>query len=113
EAFKKKYGTDMEELDIFKDPRCTEHLAGYLESFLVDLRREIGPKIEISVRSRGPEEFGLRGKKWIEAGLINTIVDGNYYSGNGPRPTIEATIAAAGTRGQALSVAESKDVDPQ
>ena len=113
EAFKKKYGTDMEELDLFKDPRCAEHLSGYLEAFLVDLRREIGPKIEISVRSRGPEEFGLRGKKWIESGLINTIVDGNYYSGNGPRPTIEATIAAAGARGKAFAVAESKDVDPQ
>ncbi len=113
EAFKKKYGTDMEELDLFKDPRCMEHLAGYLEAFLVDLRKEIGPKIEISVRSRGPEEFGLRGKQWIESGLINTIVDGNYYSGNGPRPTIEATIAAAGARGHAMAVAESNDVDPQ
>ena len=41
----------------------------------MDLRREIGPKIEISVRSRGPEEFGLRGKQWIESGLIDTIVD--------------------------------------
>jgi hypothetical protein len=113
QAFKAKYGTDMEELDLFKDPRCAEHLSGYLETFLLDLRKEIGPKIEISVRSRGPEEFGLRGKKWIESGLINTIVDGNYYSGNGPRPTIGETIAAAGARGRALAVAESKDVDPQ
>jgi hypothetical protein len=113
EAFKRKYGTDMEELDLFKDPRCTEHLAGYLEAFLTELRREIGPKIEISVRSAGPENFGLRGKKWIESGLINTIVDGNYYSGNGPRASIDATIAAAGIRGLATAVAESKDVDSQ
>ena len=30
----------------------------------------------------------------FEAGLINTIVDGHWYSGNGPRSTIDATVAA-------------------
>ena len=80
--------------------------------FITELRHEIGSKIELSVRSRGPEEFGLRGKKWIASGLINAIVDGNYYSGNGPRPTIEETIAAAGKRGWAFAVAEAADADP-
>jgi hypothetical protein len=64
------------------------------------------------VRSRGPDAFGLRGKAMIDAGLINTIIDGNWYSGNRPRPTIEAPRAACGDKGQALAVAEFENIDP-
>src|SRR5205814_70822 len=49
EAFKKKYGTDMEERDVYHDPLVQEHLSQYLRLFLVDLRKEIGPHIEIAV----------------------------------------------------------------
>jgi hypothetical protein len=112
EAFKKKYGIDMETLDVYHDPRCSEHQSQYLEAFLRDLRKEIGPKIEISVRSSGPNKYALRGREWIAEGLINTIVDGNWYSGNGPRPTIDAAVAAVGSRGLAFAIAEPNDVDP-
>ncbi len=106
EAFKKKYGKDMEPLDIYNDPQIQEHLSEYLRLFLVELREAIGDDIEISVRCSGPNNFALRGKEWIDAGLINTIVDGHWYSGNGPRPTIDATVAAVGTRGKAMAAAE-------
>lgn len=112
EAFQQKYGKDMRELDVFSDPLVNEHLSGYLRTFLVDLRKEIGKDIEISVRSRGPDGFALRGKEWIAEGLIDSIVDGNWYSGNGPRSTVGATVEAAGTRGHAYAVIEPWDVDP-
>ena len=44
--------------------------------FLVELRKETGDDIEISVRRSGPSKYALRGKEWIAAGLIDTIVDG-------------------------------------
>jgi hypothetical protein len=112
EAFKKKYGKDMEPLDIYKDPEVQEHLSGYFRLFLEELRKAIGNDIEISVRCSGPNNFALRGKEWIDAGLINTIVDGHWYSGNGPRPTIDATVQAVGAKGKALAAAEMSDVDP-
>ncbi|MBI3467004.1 MAG: hypothetical protein HY000_28655 [Planctomycetes bacterium] len=135
DAFKEKYGMEMETRDVYHDPLVQEHLSQYLRAFLVELRKEIGPDIEISVRSSGPEKYSLRGKEWIAEGLIDTIVDGNWYSGNGPRPTIDATVAAASARdtaaggvpksggdesqtvrrrpGQAFAIAESGDVAPQ
>jgi hypothetical protein len=113
EAFKKKYGMDMEERDVYHDPLVQQHLAGYLRLFLVDLRKAIGKNIEISVRSSGPNKYALEGQKWIAEGLIDAIVDGHWYSGNGPRPTIDATIDAAGTRGKAYAIAETFDVDPK
>jgi hypothetical protein len=113
EAFKKKYGKDMEEFDVYHDPLVNEFISEYLRLFLVDLRKEIGNDIEISVRSSGPSKYALRGKEWIDAGLINTIVDGNWYSGNGPRPTIEETIKACGTKGHPFAIAETLDVDPK
>jgi hypothetical protein len=113
EAFKKKYGTDMEERDVYHDPLVQEFISEYLRLFLVELRKEIGNDIEISVRSSGPNKYALRGKEWIAAGLINTIIDGNWYSGNGPRPTIDETIAAADTHGHAFAIAETFDVDPK
>jgi hypothetical protein len=112
EAFQKKYGKEMEPLNLYKDPEVQEHLSEYFRLFLVELRPAIGDKIEISVRCSGPDNYALRGKEWIEAGLINTIVDGHWYSGNGPRPTIDATVKAVGTRGKAMAVAEMFDVDP-
>jgi hypothetical protein len=124
DAFKKKYGMEMESRDLFHDPLVNEHLSKYLRQFLVELRQAVGKDIEISVRSSGPEKYALRGKEWIAEGLIDTIVDGNWYSGNGPRPTIEATVEAAAARsdklpslssvgaGKAFAVAESSDVDP-
>lgn len=111
-AFQEQYGIPMEELDVYHDPRVQEHLSQYLEAFLRDLHREIGPDVEISVRSSGPDKYALRGARWIQEGLIDTLVDGHWYSGNGPRPTIAATRAAVGTRGRAYAVAESYDVDP-
>jgi hypothetical protein len=113
DAFKKKYGTDMEERDVYHDPLVQEHLAQYFRQFLVELRREIGKDIEISVRSSGPSKYALRGKEWIAEGLINAVVDGHWYSGNGPRPTIDETVAAAGKHGKAMAVAETFDVDPK
>jgi hypothetical protein len=113
EAFKKKYGEEMEALDVYNNPRVQEFLSEYLRLFLVELRAAIGDKIEISVRCSGPNNFALRGREWIEAGLINTIVDGHWYSGNGPRPTIDGTVEAVGTRGKAMAVAEMSDVDPR
>jgi hypothetical protein len=104
---------DMEERDVYRDPLVHEHLSEYFRLFLVDLRKALGKDIEIAVRCSGPNQFSLRGKEWIAAGLINTIIDGNWYSGNGPRPTIAATVEAAGTRGQAFAIAESSDVDPK
>lgn len=114
ESFKKKYGKDMEPLDLYKDPQIQEHFSGYLRAFLIELRQAVGNDIEIAVRCRGPEAFGLRGKEFIDAGLINTIVDAHWYSGNGPRPTIDATVAAAGTKGKAMASADHfDDVDPK
>ena len=113
EAFKKKYGKDMEPLDIYKDPQIQELFSEYLRLFLVDLRAALGKDIEISVRCRGPEAFGFRGKEFIEAGLVNAIIDGHWYSGNGPRPTIDETVAAVGTRGLAMGASDNfSDVDP-
>jgi len=112
EAFKKKYGMDMETRDLYHDPLVQEHLSQYFRLFLVDLRKAVGKNIEISVRSSGPEKYALRGKEWIEAGLINSIIDGNWYSGNGPRPTIAATVAACGKQGNAYAIVEPSDVDP-
>jgi hypothetical protein len=113
EAFKKKYGMEMETRDLYHDPLVQEHLSEYLRLFLVDLRKEIGKDVEIAVRSSGPSKYALRGKEWIAEGLINTIIDGHWYSGNGPRPTIDATVAAVGKRGQAFAIAETLDVDPK
>lgn len=113
ESFQKKYGKEMERLNIYKDPQVQEHLSEYFRLFLVEMRQAIGNDIEISVRCSGPNNYALRGKEWIEAGLINTIVDGHWYSGNGPRPTMDATLAAVGTRGKAQAVAEVTDVDPK
>jgi hypothetical protein len=113
EAFKKKYGKDMEPLNLYRDPQVQEHLSEYFRLFLVALRKEIGKDIEISVRCSGPSNYALRGKEWVEQGLINTIVDGHWYSGNGPRPTIDATVEAVGTKGKALAAAEIDDVDPR
>lgn len=112
ESFRKKYGKDMERLNLYKDPEVQEHLSQYFHAFLVELRQAIGNDIEISVRCSGPNNYALRGKEWIDAGLINTIVDGHWYSGNGPRPTMDATLAAVGTRGHAQAAAEISDVDP-
>jgi hypothetical protein len=112
DAFKKKYGKQMEPLSLYRDPEVLEHAASYLRLFLVELRQAIGPDIEISVRTSGPNGFGLRAKEFIDEGLINTIVDGHWYSGNGPRPTIDASVAAAGTKGKAFAAAESSDVNP-
>ena len=113
EVFKKKYGMEMETRDLYRDPLVQEHLSGYLKLLLIDLRKEMGKEIEISVRCSGPDQFGLRGKEWVADGLIDTIIDGNWYSGYGPRPTIDATVAAVGQRGQAFAIAESVDVDPK
>ena len=113
EEFKKKYGKEMETLDIYRDPLVQEHFSEYMRLFLVELRQAIGNDIDISVRTSGPNGFGLAGKKFIDAGLINTIVDGNWYSGNGPRPTIGATVEACGTKGHAYAVAETFDVEWQ
>src|SRR5262249_14171512 len=113
EAFKKKYGMAMEERDVYHDPLVNEDLAGYLRLFLVDLRKQIGRDIEIAVRSSGPMKYALQGKKFVDEGLIDAIIDGHWYSGNGPRPTIDATVAAAGNRGRAFAVAETFDVDPK
>ncbi len=113
ESFKKKYGMDMEERDVYHDPLVNEFISQYLRQFLVDLRKEIGKNIEISVRSSGPMKYALRGKEWIENGLIDTIVDGNWYSNRAPRPTIDATVRAVGSRGKAQAIAETADVDPK
>lgn len=113
DAFKKKYGMDMETRELFRDPLVQEHLSSYFRLFLEDLRKAVGKEFEISVRSSGPDGFALRGKEWIEAGLINSLLDGHWYSGNGPRPTIEATVKAAGKTGHAYAVIEPWDVDPK
>jgi hypothetical protein len=112
EAFKKKYGKDMEEFELFHDPLVQEFLSEYLRLFLVDLRKAIGKDVKICVRSSGPDKYALRGKEWIADGLIDAIMDGHWYSGNGPRATIDATVAAVGDRGEALAIAETLDVDP-
>jgi hypothetical protein len=112
-AFKKKYGSDMETRDLYHDPLVQEHLAQYFRLFLVDLRKAVGKDIEISVRSSGPDKYALRGKEWIDEGLINTIIDGHWYSGTGPRPTIAATVSAVGKRGHAYAIVDPLDVDPK
>jgi hypothetical protein len=113
EAFRKKYGSDMEERDVYHDPLVQEHLSGYLREFLVDLRKAVGKDVEIAVRSSGPDKYALRGKEWVAEGLVDTLIDGNWYSGNGPRPTIAETVKAAGSRGRAFAIAETWDVDPK
>jgi hypothetical protein len=120
DAFRKKYGKDMEERDLYHDPLVQEHLAGYLRSFLVELRKAVGPKVEIAVRSSGPDKYALRGKAWVAEGLVDTLIDGNWYSGNGPRPTITATVAAAARKARTgwlpawtFAIAEPSDVDPR
>jgi hypothetical protein len=120
DAYKTRYGEDLlarvqagqdSRTLLIQDPKVNEVMADFLEQFLRDLRKEVGPDLEIAVRSSGPDKYGLRGKKWIEAGLIQTIIDGHWYSGRGPRPTIEATIAAAGTKGNAYAIADPGNVD--
>jgi hypothetical protein len=114
DEFKKRFGKDMEPLDVYDDPQIQELFSDYLRAFLVELRAAVGPDFEISVRCLGPDRFGMRGKEFVEAGLINTIMDANWYSGNGPRPTIDATVAAAGTKGKALAGADHfDDADPK
>jgi hypothetical protein len=113
EAFKKKYGMDMETRDLYRDPLVQEHLSEYLRLFLVDLRKAVGNDIEIGIRTSGPDGFAVRGKEWIAQGLVNTLIDGNWYSGNGPRPTIGETVNAVGSKGHAFAIAESNDVDPK
>jgi hypothetical protein len=113
DAFKAKYGKDYREHDMFSDPLALEHQSQYLRAFLVELRKEIGKDIEISVRCRGPQAFGFKGKELIDAGLVDSIVDGNWYSGYGPRATIDETIKAVGTRGKAYAVVEGTDVNPK
>src|SRR5207247_1080926 len=39
DAFKKKYGKDMEEFELNHDPLVQEHLSQYLKQFLVELRK--------------------------------------------------------------------------
>lgn len=113
DAFKMRFGKDMEPRDLYKDPQIQELFSGYLRALLVELRQAVGNDIEIAVRCSGPDNFGLRGKEFIEAGLINTIVDAHWYSGNGPRPTIDATVAAVGTKGKAMAGADHfDDADP-
>jgi hypothetical protein len=112
DAFKKKYGMEMESRDLYHDPLVQEHLSQYFKTFLVDLRKAVGKDIEIAVRSSGPSKFALRGKEWIAEGLIDTIIDGNWYSGYGPRPTISATVEACGDRGKTFAIIEAGDVDP-
>ena len=112
DAFRKKHGTDMELRDIVHDPLVQAHLSQYLELFLKALRKEIGDEIEISVRCSGPSNYALRGKEWIAAGLIDTIVDGNWQSGNVVRPTIGDTVQAVGARGKAFAVSEAFDFVP-
>jgi hypothetical protein len=112
EAFKKKHGSDMELRDVYHDPLVNEHLAQYLRQFLVELRKELGKEIELSVRSSGPDKYALRAREWVAEGLIDTVIDGNWYSGFGPRATIDATVAAMGERGKAFAIAETLDVDP-
>jgi hypothetical protein len=118
--FKKKHGSDMEERDLYHDPLVQEHLSGYLRLFLLDLRKAVGPDVEIAIRSSGPDKYALRGKAWIEEGLIDTIIDGNWYSGNGPRPTIDATVTAVNVKGRkaklparAFAIADPLDVNPK
>lgn len=122
ERFKKKFGVELASRikpgedpmrALISDPMVNDHQADLLEEFLRELRKEVGPAFAIGVRSSGPSKFGLRGKAWIESGLIQTIVDGNWYSGNGPRPTAGDTVAAAGTKGHAYAVAEPGNVDPK
>ena len=122
EAFKKKYGIEMTSVvkpgedsrgPLIHHPQINQMQADFLELFLRNLRKAVGPEFEIGVRSSGPAKFGLRGKEWIESGLIQTIVDGNWYSGSGPRTTIDATVAAAGTMGHAYAIAEPGNVDPK
>ena len=113
ESFREAYGKEMRELDIYHDALIQEHVSGYMKQFLVELRNTIGDDIEVSVRCSGPRKFALRGKEWIAEGLINTIIDGHWYSGYGPRPTIDSTVEAVGAQGRALAVAEVSDVDPK
>jgi hypothetical protein len=122
DAYKAKYGEDLlarvqagkdsREL-LIQDPKVIDVFADFLEQFLRDLRKEVGPEPEIAIRSSGPDKYGLRGKKWVESGLIQTIIDGHWYSGRGPRPTIDATVAAAGGRGNAYAIADPGNVDPK
>jgi hypothetical protein len=120
EQFRKKYGFEMASLLkeggdpkglLLKHPQLVDHLADLFELFLRELRQEIGNDIEISVRSRGPDAFGLRGKEMVDAGLVDTIIDGNWYTRNILRP-IETTLAAVGDKGRAFAIAEFENVDP-
>lgn len=122
EIFRKRHGVDIlaeikTKADIRrllnKDPRGLAIQKEFLELFLQELRKEVGPDIEIAVRSRGPDGFGLAGDKFVKAGLVDTLIDGHWYSGNGPRPTALDTIKAAGTRGRAFVCNETvENIDP-
>ncbi|MBM4086705.1 MAG: hypothetical protein FJ272_18115, partial [Planctomycetes bacterium] len=68
EAFQKKYGSEMEARDVYHDPLIQEHLSQYLRLFLVELRKAVGPEMEISVRCSGPSKYALRGKEWVAEG---------------------------------------------
>ena len=112
ESFRKKYGEDMRRRHITRDRLVHEHLSQYLRQFLVELRKEIGDEITISIRCDGPDKFGFKGRAWIREGLINNI----FNSGSGgstPRSSIGASLAAAGDRGRVFSVAGANaDVNP-
>ena len=46
EAFKMKYGKDMEDLDLYKDPQIQELFSEYMRAFLVELRQAVGSGFE-------------------------------------------------------------------
>jgi hypothetical protein len=112
DAFKKKHGHDMETHELYYDPLVQEHLSQYLHAFLVDVRKELGKEVQLIVRCAGPRNFAFRGKEWVAEGLVDGILDGNWYSGSGPRSTIGDTVTACGDRALPYAVIEPGDVDP-
>jgi hypothetical protein len=108
ESFRKRYGADMAALPE-SDPRIGAHHSEYVKLFLRDLRAAL-PGIEISARIRNMNEFGLDASAWVREGLVDTIVEGNWYTPNRPRDVEKGVLSVTGgTPVRAYVVAETSD----
>ena len=90
------------------DPRIGEHHSGYINRFLREVRKAL-PGIEISARIRNMNEFGLDAAAWVREGLVDTIIEGNWYTPNRPRDVEKGVLAVTrGTPVRAYVVAETE-----
>jgi hypothetical protein len=107
-SFKAAHGADMKSVPE-SDPRISAHHSRYILLFLRDLRRSV-PGLELTARIRNMNEFGLDAAAWIREGLVDSIMEGNWYSGNEPRDVERGVLSITrGTGVKGYVIAESDD----